>query len=109
LERASKDPIMPEAFDKCRKQGGKIRTIKPREDVYIHICIDANGRTHAGDVHHVGETKGKQVKQKTSKVYFGPRGGRYILDKNGEKLYLSKIIGFSRSKPLLHKPDNLTT
>lgn len=33
---------MPEAFDKCRKGGGKIRTVS-RGKKYFHICIPKGG------------------------------------------------------------------
>jgi len=40
---------MPEAFDKCRKAGGKIRTIKVGKDKYQHICY-SGGKSYAGYV-----------------------------------------------------------
>lgn len=82
---------MPEAFDKCRREGGEIRTIKPRDDVYIHICIDKKGKTHAGRVHHVGE-KSRSGRSRLVKVHTGPRGGRYVVvdDTTGKKLYLKR-------------------
>ena len=33
---------MPEAFDKCREGGGKIRTVS-RGNKYFHICIPKGG------------------------------------------------------------------
>lgn len=30
---------MPKAFDKCREQGGKIRTINVGKEHYAHICV----------------------------------------------------------------------
>ena len=41
---------MPEAFERCRKNGGKIRTKKLSGGRYMPICYDANG-AHAGEVH----------------------------------------------------------
>lgn len=43
---------MPEAFDRCRAAGGKIRTKVLSGDRYVRICIDRNGKTHAGYVKH---------------------------------------------------------
>jgi hypothetical protein len=40
---------MPEAFDICRRNGGKIRTKKLGGNKYMHICI-LNGKTYAGEV-----------------------------------------------------------
>lgn len=98
---------MPRDFEWCVEQGGqhgrkgRVRTIKPRDDVYIHICYDRFNKSHAGEVHHVGEKKrskkrskkqSKKQSQKQSKkgseeeVYLGPRGGRYVI-RNGRKVY----------------------
>jgi len=41
---------MPEDFDKCVKGGGKVRTKTISASEYMHICIDKNGETHAGEV-----------------------------------------------------------
>lgn len=45
---------MPAGFDACRKRGGRIKTIKPKPDVYIPVCI-IGGKSYRGEVHH---TKG---------------------------------------------------
>jgi len=42
---------MPAKFDACRKAGGKIRTVKPKEGVYIPVCY-LNGKSYRGEVHH---------------------------------------------------------
>ena len=41
---------MPKDFDKCVKDGGKVRTKKLKGGKYIHICYDKNGKSHAGEV-----------------------------------------------------------
>jgi hypothetical protein len=41
---------MPQEFDKCRAEGGKIRTIKLDAIKYMHICIDKQGKSHPGEV-----------------------------------------------------------
>jgi hypothetical protein len=90
---------MPQDFESCRRRGGEIRTVKPNDDAYIHICIDPDpknigprsGRrkTYAGEVHHRGEPRNsnKPDKKARDKVYIGPRGGRYIW-RNGKKKYV---------------------
>ena len=89
---------MPLGFDQCRKEGGRIRTIKPREDVYLHICWDKSGKSHAGEVKHVKSPKKSYKKRQywtilddegvnRNKLYIGPRGGKYVLV-NGKKIYV---------------------
>ena len=48
---------MPADFDKCVRDGGKVRTVSgPRKDQgiaageYVHYCIDKSGTTHRGEV-----------------------------------------------------------
>jgi len=41
---------MPAGFDKCRAEGGRIITKKLSGNKYIHICYDAKGKSHAGEV-----------------------------------------------------------
>jgi hypothetical protein len=40
---------MPQAFDKCREAGGKIRTITLKGNKYMHICI-LGGKSYPGEV-----------------------------------------------------------
>jgi len=40
---------MPEAFENCRKQGGRIRTIKLSGGKYMHVCY-LNGKSYRGEV-----------------------------------------------------------
>lgn len=40
---------MPAAFDKCVKDGGRVRTKKLSGNRYIHICF-INGKSYAGEV-----------------------------------------------------------
>ena len=40
---------MPEAFDICRRNGGKIRTKTLGKGKYMHICI-LNGKSYSGYV-----------------------------------------------------------
>lgn len=38
---------MPAGFDKCIKNGGKVRTVTLSNNKYKHICIK-NGKVHSG-------------------------------------------------------------
>lgn len=40
---------MPESFDKCVNEGGRVRTIKLKGGRYMRICY-LNGKSHAGEV-----------------------------------------------------------
>lgn len=43
---------MPAGFERCRAEGGKIRTIKPTKDTYMPICY-LKGKPYRGELHHV--------------------------------------------------------
>jgi hypothetical protein len=49
---------MPADFEKCRKEGGRIRTKKLSGGKYIHICIPKGGGKSVG-----GEVKKKKKKK----------------------------------------------
>jgi putative hemolysin len=51
---------MPADFERCVKQGGRVRTKKIKGNKYIHICW-LKGKSYAGEV-------------KTAKIYKGKRG-----------------------------------
>lgn len=43
---------MPKDFLRCVRQGGRVRTIKPRgskNPLYIHICYDRNNKSYIGE------------------------------------------------------------
>jgi len=42
---------MPEAFDKCVREGGKVRTKQLGNGKYMHICFK-DGKSYAGHVKH---------------------------------------------------------
>jgi len=49
---------MPEAFTRCVRKHGRVRTIKPegRPDVYIKVCYPPGGGSPVhGEEHHVKE------------------------------------------------------
>jgi hypothetical protein len=52
---------MPKAFDMCRKNGGKIRTIQLKDGKYMHIC-SLGGKSYKGEV------KSKQEEREKSPV-----------------------------------------
>jgi len=50
---------MPAGFDKCRANGGRVRTKSMGGNKYMHICF-LNGKSYAGEV----KTKKKAKKKK---------------------------------------------
>ena len=54
---------MPAGFDRCVKNGGRVRTKKLSGGRYMHICF-LNGKSYAGEV----KTAKKITKKKTRKV-----------------------------------------
>ena len=47
---------MPQAFDKCVREGGKVRRKTLSDGRYINICYDKGGKSHEGEVKEkVGE------------------------------------------------------
>ena len=54
---------MPADFDRCVKEGGRVRTKNIGKDKYMHICFDKNGKSHAGEV------KKKKMTSKIDKFY----------------------------------------
>ena len=61
---------MPADFDKCVKDGGKVRTVKLTKDKYMYVCYDKKGNSYSGEVH---------TKQKASEVL---EDIKEILEKN---------------------------
>jgi len=47
---------MPAGFDRCVREGGRVRTKKLSGNRYIHICY-LNGKSHAGEVKHKEKKK----------------------------------------------------
>lgn len=41
---------MPADFDKCVKEGGRVRTMKVKGGRFMRICFDKQGKSHAGEV-----------------------------------------------------------
>jgi len=55
---------MPQDFLRCVKEGGRVRTIKPKKGVYLKICY-LNGKSYAGEVHHLSQKRA--IKRKLKK------------------------------------------
>lgn len=52
---------MPEAFDRCIRRGGRVKTITPKEGIYIHICYPKGGGSPVhGEVRHTKEEPKKE-------------------------------------------------
>jgi len=41
---------MPADFDKCVKEGGRVRTMPVKGGRFMRICFDKAGKSHAGEV-----------------------------------------------------------
>ena len=41
---------MPQDFDMCVKEGGRVRTKPVKGGRLMKICFDKNGKSHAGEV-----------------------------------------------------------
>lgn len=41
---------MPADFEKCVKDGGRVRTMKLKDGKYMHVCYDKGGKSHVGEV-----------------------------------------------------------
>jgi len=59
VEQSKKGETMPEAFNNCRKNGEKIRTLELKGGKYMHICI-LNGKSYRGEVKSKQVSTGKE-------------------------------------------------
>ena len=50
---------MPEAFDRCVANGGRVRTKKLGNSKYIHICFK-DGKSYSGEIHLRKKKNGKR-------------------------------------------------
>ena len=55
---------MPAGFDKCMRDGGRVRTIVPKKGTYFRVCW-INGKSYRGEIKHDGKKKniGKAAKK----------------------------------------------
>ena len=58
---------MPAAFERCVKNGGKVRTKSLGNGKYMHICF-LNGKSYSGEV-------------KTAKTHHSAEDGNFITDR----------------------------
>lgn len=58
---------MPEAFEKCVREGGNIITKKLPDNKYMHICYDKNGKSYPGEIKTKKPSKNKKTVDKMSK------------------------------------------
>lgn len=42
--------MTPKDFDKCVAEGGRVRTMTLKNNKYMRVCWDKNGKSHAGEV-----------------------------------------------------------
>ena len=66
---------MPEAFDRCVREGGKVRTKTLDGGRYQHICIDKNGTVHPGYVKTKKSAGGESGMAQERKARLGHSGG----------------------------------
>lgn len=52
---------MPEAFEKCVRDGGRVRTKRVDDGHYQHLCF-INGKSCAGEVKPYKRLKGRKKK-----------------------------------------------
>ncbi len=57
---------MPKAFEKCVKEGGRVRTLKLKGNKYRHICYPKGGGKGI-----LGEVKTKETNSPVGRVYKG--------------------------------------
>ena len=41
---------MPEDFERCVAEGGRVRTMSLSNDRYVRVCWDKSGEPHRGEV-----------------------------------------------------------
>lgn len=41
---------MPEDFNRCVRENGDVRTVRPKPGYYMHVCYDKKGRVHKGEI-----------------------------------------------------------
>lgn len=50
---------MPESFDRCVDEGGRVRTMTLKGGRHMKVCYDKQGKSHAGYVNKTGKGKEK--------------------------------------------------
>lgn len=67
---------MPAGFERCVKQGGRVRTIKPKPGRYLHVCY-LGGKSYRGEVKH--------TKEELDNYLIKIKGGEEVKDKSYKK------------------------
>lgn len=54
---------MPEKFNACIREGGKVVRIKPRKNVFLNVCYPkGGGKAVAGETHHMESECENEIK-----------------------------------------------
>jgi len=67
---------MPAGFERCIRQGGRVRTIKPKPGRYLHVCY-LGGKSYSGEVKH--------TKEESDEYLLNIKGGETMKDKKQHK------------------------
>jgi len=51
----------PADFDRCVREGGRVKTVNPKAGTYIHVCWDKSGKSHSGEVKHTQKEASEEV------------------------------------------------
>ena len=78
----------PADFDKCVREGGRVRTITPKKGTYIHVCWDKAGKSHSGEVKHT-EKEASEEKMFLINQGYVEKNGEYV---KGSSITLKKLI-----------------
>jgi hypothetical protein len=54
---------MPQDFDKCVREGGKVVTITPKAGRYMHVCYDKSGKAHSGEMRHSAKKSSEAMEE----------------------------------------------
>lgn len=56
--------MSPKDFTDCVNSGGKVITKKLKNNRYIHICYDKDGKSYTGEIKKKKKTKAKKTNNK---------------------------------------------
>lgn len=92
----------PADFEKCVREGGRVKTTNPKEGTYIHVCWDKQGKSHSGEVKHSKKEASEEALFLQNQGYIENDGefiksSETMLRKLVPQISLSEV--FSASKP----------